>query len=1078
MFTKKRVLLVTAAIIIVLLAGFVLIQALAADTDSYAVEVKYYDNMANTYKLIPPGEKLKTTTENVPVGGLRRSSSTDDYIIGQVYCIDPFTPFGMYVADEDKEWKGNPPATNSHDTVNKNWGPLPTGYAMGTYKTDGEEWGETRNFTKRGYYPAAPWASSNEVQKHRDAILWLVYNGYRGDFRGDDAESQASIARLNAMYPSVGGDKDIDKTVAVMATKVALWKIVTYDMKDAVTLEKSYLEIRPEWQAMYFELIEKLINDAMDQTPSREPRLGELSIKSITKLSLEIDDAYDPISKPLGDDGTYVYYGPLTVTANVSNLSGVTEGDLDFEDVFLTVDGSSKDGVSFVTGVGGADLPAGMIPGTNQNAQCIKVELDGGGWKSGEFYLKVPKSRANASGTGTAHGNLTVNAKAMVPDVPVVGGTPIVLVYQYPEDHAKAGIQDWTAVQAFVGAAMQGKRIDLYADASTETDKASLGALNIFKRVENPDGLTEPQRNQEFTFWVLYKPTKSAPLKQLLLQDFNVEPAGCVDKDHGCITLKSGELARIDHLPVEGYYVVMEQGPLPGEFRDPHFVIPFSRYGSMYPKTPCIVDGYGNYWSDEFQIDNSSDIKLAFVAFYNTIKSMAHIQVGKVTLAYNTSTGMYTPTNVSRKFEFRLDWSDDDGKTWRPYPLSPDNFIYVGRVGNGGIVGDGGAGRFELYSLEQAFIDVNPLYSYRVVEVDPGDGWETSHAIVGYSPCDDAPCDDSSHKDGWHILDIRDTEVVTGPGPRETQFINVEEDGSYLFLFDNYEVHDLSIKKTVTGGATATDRLRMFRFEVFAHAHIEPRAVRELTPVALSEDGRIIEVEVNGEKRGLRTYVVEIRGADNELIADIGSRIIAAQYRDLPYEVPYILELKHNETATIKNLPDCDYEVHEVLDTSRYIVSHTITSGGGAPKNVSGTDAKFMLARGDTVLEFKNDVPGPGRPGEPEEPDEPTEPGEPNEPGKPSEPGEPGKPDEPDEPGKPDEPDEPGKPDEPDEPETPIEPNEPPGGGLTQTGDVNGTFSAILMLILGFGCLVTAEFFRRSGLLRKKKSSNGGNGWR
>jgi hypothetical protein len=127
--------------------------------------------------------------------------------------------------------------------------------------------------TVTGYVSAAPWVMSGVMQKYGEAVRWLAANGYRGIYNygkaDNDPESMASVARLNAMFPGIG---TIDREIAVMATKVAIWKTVAPGSIDVV---KTTLDANPARRKTFDDLTEALIKEA-EKTMLPGPKLPPL----------------------------------------------------------------------------------------------------------------------------------------------------------------------------------------------------------------------------------------------------------------------------------------------------------------------------------------------------------------------------------------------------------------------------------------------------------------------------------------------------------------------------------------------------------------------------------------------------------------------------------------------------------------------------------------------------------------------------------------------------------------------------------------------------------------------------------
>jgi hypothetical protein len=341
---------------------------------------------------------------------------------GQIYCIDPFVAFH---AMAESTWEG--------------W-----------VLVDRME----------GYVEAAPWAVSPAMEQRGEAVRWLVVNGYRGNYLADDAESRASVERLRQLYPQSGFPalgEAITKKIAVMATKAAIWAALA---GDAFELKRTSLS--PADHSVFEALLRALTDDAA--VGSRGLQAGDF-----TAFGLELDDsaAGYTVGGPNG------FYGPLTVRARLINSAG---GSPRLDRVYLAAGGPDADGVVFV---GGPDAPAlayGAVYGTGESAQYLEGgDFVGGEWKSDAFFLKIPADREPGRG-----GLVTVGAMAVAENVPLEEGTPVAYVY------GADGTMDWERIQAFIGAAMEGAQMSLYA-------QAFLRCAVTDEDPENPDPGHEPE---------------------------------------------------------------------------------------------------------------------------------------------------------------------------------------------------------------------------------------------------------------------------------------------------------------------------------------------------------------------------------------------------------------------------------------------------------------------------------------------------------------------------------------------------------------------------------------------------------
>ncbi|MCL2882307.1 MAG: Cys-Gln thioester bond-forming surface protein [Coriobacteriia bacterium] len=917
---------VAKVFVLALLAGalvFGTLPAYGADASTtYTTKMKFYDNVKASYSYNYSNGDVWTSSADIPIGGATNGSGSD---FSQIYCIDPFVPYHS-MADKT-EWIG----------------PTATDY-------EGNTWGATTTDTKGNYVAVAPWEMSGDMQKNADLVSWLVLNGYRGDFRGGQAgsESQASVKRLNDLYSAeikaaIGGDGVINKTMALMATKIAIWKAVTDDGQgNSVQVTGTSLDSNPAARAKLDKLVDFLVRDA---------KAGRVvgGVTPAAKLNLHLDESnLDSINN---HHNGYYYYGPLTAVADGDGISGISK-------VFLTASGqlSRTAGAEFVTTNGTTTDPGTLLDkdalfGADQSVkdtQFVGGHVTGSTWTSDEFYLRVPENARGALDLD----QLTIKAMTQAPGVPVTEGTPVFLVNEDP----KTGIQDWNKVQAFAGAAEQNMKIDLYAEDSLTTH-GTLGQLYVQKKVENETPL---DAGKQFTFKIMYQHHTAndpgspdiANATVLNLTDHPVNAASSVDLTNNTFTLKNGDLAMVDSLPIEDYYYwVVEVGNTPGYtkgFEIPIAATPVSRQTITTP---------GDGVAGPFQLDDTNE--LGMVTFYNTKATRAYLQVAKY--AMDVDGDGYSPGGaLAKEFNFRLEYSKDKGATWAAYPLSADNFVSKGgsSADGGGSITNGSKGEFTLHTLEQAFVEVDPGYQYRVVELDPGTGWWSSLGITG-----------QDNKGAWTIPTAAvNAPIWIGPGDRESDVITAEDMGNYLFTYANYggNSYDLTLSKTVAGdAATAADRAKLFPFTLSHKIPADPQsgAPEIMEPVMLSAKGGWVTLGKLGE---FMSWKVSIKGADGAMLsqAEVAGRIKSSDIDMSWYQpswgkqsMPVVLELKHGEVATVHSLFDGQYEVREIRDgkeADRYTTTYTRTKGQ-AVTNGTG-DTVELPFDGATRVDYTNTV--------------------------------------------------------------------------------------------------------------------------
>jgi len=638
MVKRKRTLLISMVLLLVLLAA-ISISAFAADNGPYRIVLRYYDPLQITYTVkYPVGDSRDEWTgpEDVPIGGVGVPDPDNkfvitEYISSQIYCVDPFTPFHNQVPELGGSWAFD------HDT---------------------NAWCDT----VYGFVSAAPWVMSGTMQIYGNAVRWIAANGYRGEynfFGDDDEESKKSVARLNKMFPDIGL---IDKEIAVMATKVAIWKIVAGDNIQIVrtTLDKDVARLRT-----FEKLVQALVSEA-EYLLKPSPRIylpGEVTTTTFDAEIVVDDEAF--YDKEVDD--TYNYYGPMTVKAMLKRApAGVVLPDL--EKIFLTVSGLNSEGVCFVSEKSDDthdELPEGILFGTDRYAQYIDGDGSDDTWISKEFYVAIPTSRDYPENGD----QLLVKAMAMAPGVEVEQGTPVVYAF------AQNDVQDWNEIQAFIGGASEGVEVTLYAEASWHTGGTSLGDLLISKQVKNA---TPDDFDHEFTFAVYYNDNRNFdPVKRLKLADYPVHAAYSVDTVDNTFTLKNGGLAYIQALPMvvgggdaryEYYYWVEEIDISGQDFDTPHFEISIGE--------PLGDSVYGERIGP-FQLDADEDMEVAFVTVTNTYER------GTGDLIINKRlVGSYEDWGVDESTFFSVRVKDATNNTYLLFEGTGPEYTCIGNSGS------------------------------------------------------------------------------------------------------------------------------------------------------------------------------------------------------------------------------------------------------------------------------------------------------------------------------------------------------------------------------------------------------------
>jgi len=598
MLKKKRISVSIAFILVmVVLAGTFMYVAVAANpSEPYTVLVKYYDSVQIEYALTPETDKFHVY--DVPIGGIGNISASglsgglDPVVVHQAYCIDPFTPFAG--RDDTIRSTSGPAVTNPYIDTFDLYGGLPT-YDP-NYTAAGEAWGVAVSDYRSDYHAVPPWIMSDAMKANYNAVLWLVYNGYRGDFRRhnfdsgsfDDGESIASLDRLNALYGTGIGAPYIDKSIALMATKIAIWRVLTDGQPGSFVLRGTNLDGFPGRRAVIDNLVTKLIEGARAAPASGAPGIP------YTDMSLSIA-APNILTGGVYPAGTGFAYYPLSVLTNFNTLgSGVTAQAAGLQvDVFLTVSGPYAREVRFASRLPDgsfAELGTGVFPGTTNNLQYETGSFTGNSSEI-DVFLKVPLSRIELLGPEAVGSELLrIRAMAHVPDVPVEGGTPL------PIAAVKDGVQGWDIVQAFIGAATLGSEISMYDEAFLDVRGAREGELEISKRLKT---ITEADEDRYFTFALYAGFDLDFNSSYRVRLDFHtIDPASSRIAGTDTFRLKHGETIKITGLPEHFNYWLIELNDGTDDFIAPWYEFPagIPEAGINFParavSSSPVIDGF------------------------------------------------------------------------------------------------------------------------------------------------------------------------------------------------------------------------------------------------------------------------------------------------------------------------------------------------------------------------------------------------------------------------------------------------------------------------------------------------------
>jgi len=607
---KKKISILTAVLTIAILAGVLLYSVLAADPpEPYTVLVKYYDSVSTHYRLVELNGTLFDHPTDIPVGGIGRIGASPpvggftEVLAQQAYCIDPFVPFRSAQGTQSAEIGPVVPTTGYN-------GYLATfGLYGGITSTDknyfagGETWGEATTDWRGGYHAVPPWVMSDALKDNAAAVWWLVYNGYRGDFRAHEAESQASLTRINNAYGGAEGtDEYIDKTMAMMATKIAIWRVLTNDDASIFRLvaagpNANFSDAR---QKVYSDLVDALVNDAKKANMGTPP----IGTDGYTKMTLTLDATHMLSTDAADEDPQFAYYGPILLNAAVENGVDVNGKEIN---VFLSATGPFSDGVGFATLSGAAysELPTKPLPNSGgQQLHCVSRTFSGSICAIDDLYLKVPISRMEALGQDLVPNELLlVRAMASALDIGVVEGTPVPIAALSGDD-----VQDWDVAQAFVGAAASGASINMFAEIAVRTQEDFDGEITITKNLTEANTADAGRR---FQFTLLYGPSpylSAATQVDLDLHDISPAANRIGETNNFWLTSNSAAI-KITNLPEHFFYWLVELREGMGDFNAPMYDVRagIPEAGVAFPARAVAIDSPVNgYRTCHIRLDEAN----------------------------------------------------------------------------------------------------------------------------------------------------------------------------------------------------------------------------------------------------------------------------------------------------------------------------------------------------------------------------------------------------------------------------------------------------------------------------------------
>jgi hypothetical protein len=515
--TARTARTVLAAALLLALAAAVLAatprEARAADADpnTYYAEVQYYDNIQMRYIVQHGIDEYWTTTGDIPIGGFIDGSGNQ--LLDQAYCVDATVAF------------------HGSTETQTSW-----------------PHGVTTDTTAQGYVVASPLAVSANVRANLPSLYWLAVNGFRGERGGanNTADIRVRYAALEGRYGT-----PIDDTIAIMATKAAVWSFTdpTFALL-STSLVPDTANPTAEQKARYglmVALMKGLVADA---------RAEGLTLATTT-LEVGFDNNGAAFTQPLGP-GTDWYYGPVRVDVASSNGTGTPQ------EVYLTASGMYASELVFVNNASpvAVALPKGTLYGSAQEAPYVS--------NGGSFYLKIPVAAAgegalvNIGQPSMDFSYLALHGFGRSVNV-TYEGTPAIMAWQGPA--ASTSTQEWGHVQAFIGF-VNNMQASLYGEghlllrgnsdnAAITVSKAVLGATSTADAGSFVFTLEVFDNNLQD--WV------PVPLIPAPLAGANIQGSSglAAISPEGVFSLADGDTVQVTGLPF-GSYRVSEQESVDG----------------------------------------------------------------------------------------------------------------------------------------------------------------------------------------------------------------------------------------------------------------------------------------------------------------------------------------------------------------------------------------------------------------------------------------------------------------------------------------------------------------------------------
>ncbi|MDR1589062.1 MAG: thioester domain-containing protein [Oscillospiraceae bacterium] len=332
---KRRLL----SLLSLLVVGAMLVgaPALAApDTNTYTVQVAYYDDIQMTYNIPGPFEDEQHVGD-IPIGGAFLGSASGSWAISQVYCIDAAVPFHSYARDGQDDASTEGSGAEVLDTV-------------------------------PNYVAVSPDLLPASQRENWDEIVWILQNGF---------SDMNSLVRMRAELPGLSSIATMSSVdlwkVAVMATKAAIWHFTN-------GVEIISTNFTPEIETQFYLLLNALIDGAEKASPAAEYSPAEQFTLNISGGSATMTPTRS---------GGVDFYGPFTATAS----SGVKS----LEKVYLEI---SSDTTGNSAGFYTAAQPSAAIPANLVKYGLTDAEVNrGSGIDIGTpFYIGIPENSQLANG--------------------------------------------------------------------------------------------------------------------------------------------------------------------------------------------------------------------------------------------------------------------------------------------------------------------------------------------------------------------------------------------------------------------------------------------------------------------------------------------------------------------------------------------------------------------------------------------------------------------------------------------------------------------------------------------------------